>query len=402
MRSIMIKILFFLFVISLSLFVAFGSLRITKQNTSPNEYAISLPDFKSLAQALEAYGKGEMVLSIPDNKDKLVFSGAEKVNALSEDQWLFVRQSATWANSNSAIVDKIITSLKDAGLLSKTGTFSKPDVLINGTTYKIKVDTGTCTSCSGISSASYTSTKTFKNRFKMWRASDNKEALELLFDDANTISSNGVLLNYHIAVLSPQVSNNENLVVESYIYGQTPSRKQSYTWSKPFWIAPSAQAATTSDSGRVVLEEMSFGLVGGGVVSGLGARIVARTVSQTINPCGTGPFYYSLSYMQKTDSNFETTALEGFAVNNMPVTSTLCGYDIVKFGIFNGGGFVQDKLEATAVPAGYPTPSGTSYDVQSEFNKIGTVGSRAGSYDDLSQTAIDTYAPAFRTANDFP
>ncbi|MDH5655239.1 MAG: hypothetical protein OEZ34_04995, partial [Spirochaetia bacterium] len=126
----------------------------------------------------------------------------------------------------------------------------------------------------------------------------------------------------------------------------------------------------------------------------------ARTVSQT-TACGTGVHYYTLAYMQKINADFQTTALEGLKVSSFPTASTLCGADIVKFGIFNGNGFVADNLSSLSVPAGYPDP-GVTYGVQAEFNKIGTAPGGAGTYDDLTQTAIDSSAPAFRTPNDPP
>ena len=333
----------------------------------------------------------------------LILSAPTILEAAKRDNWFFVRQSVTWANRNSIVADEIITKLKNAGLLDKEKGKTNITFSIGFTKYKAVIEVG-CASCKNISSTSYAGKKSYANRFKMWRAKDNIEALEMLFTNVNSensMNSNGILLIYRLAVVSPLNSNNQNLIIESYISGTTPSRKQTYSWSEPIWVAPHLLAATTTDAGRVVLEEMSFGLVGGGVVNGLGAKIAVRTVSQT-TVCGTGPHYYTLAYMQKFETPFQTTALEGLAVDRYPTKSTLCGYDIVKFGIFNKNGFVKDNLTAMDIPEGYPTP-GATYGVQAEFNKIGAVPSGGkGSYDALQKNTIDTLNITFRSANDFP
>lgn len=330
------------------------------------------------------------------------FSFPALLKAAPEDNWLFVRQSVTWANSNSIIADEIISALKDAGLLSGAGGTTELTRNIGGVNYKIVIEIGApaCVSCTGISSSSYIGTKDFTNRFKMWRASDDLEALEMLFDDPAAIGANGILLNYRLAVVSPQNSNNENLIIESYISGASPSRKQTYSWNQAIWVAPSEKASLTTDAGRVVLEEMTINLIGGATANGLGAKIAVRTNSVT-TACGTAPHYHTLAYHQKFDAPFETTALEGLALNAYPANTTLCGFDIVKFGIFDQGGFVNDNLTSLTIPTGYPDPSAV-YGVQAEFDKIGTAPGGTGSYDDLQKTTLDALSLSFRSANDPP
>ena len=322
-----------------------------------------------------------------------------EIFAENADHWFFVRQSITWANSNSTLADNILSALKDAGAFSRSDASYSVTKTLNGVEYTMKVETGSsCNSCTGIHSTAYTGSRDFKNRFKMWRKSDVKEALEMLFDSADTITDNGILLNYALGILSPENSNNESLIVESYIHGSSPSRKQTYSWGSPIWVSPSEKASTSTDRGRVVLEEMSSGIVGGSAVEGLGARIAVRTISLS-SACGTDRHYYTLAYIQRFDEDFQTTALEGLATGGYPTDSTLCGSDSVKFGIFNGNGFVQDNLNSDAIPSGYPDP-GSVYGVRAEFEKIGKVPSGGtGSYDDLQKSIVDTLAPAFRTAN---
>jgi len=281
--------------------------------------------------------------------------------------------------------------LKNGGLLANSNNLQTTTV-INGVTYKLRLQTGgTCGApCTNQSSSAYSGTKSFTNRLKLWRSSDNLDVLELMFDDVNDPNSgDGVLLVYRLAVLSPTVSDNSSLIVESYITGASPSRRQTYSWGAAFWLSGSS-AATASDRGRVVLEEMTLGLKGGGTATGLCVKIAARTVSTTL-ACGTGNYYYALAYGQKTGSNFETTAKSGVALGTLATGGTQCGANLLQFGIFNGQGFVADNLASGSVPSGYPDPSvnGGYPGVTSLFNEINTAGAGANGFDDMLQTKID-------------
>ncbi|TGK12012.1 hypothetical protein EHO60_06995 [Leptospira fletcheri] len=385
----------------LSLLLAFAflvlgfSVRMTRQSDHPAAVVtVSLPELKSIEATLKTMATGQTHFAAGSSPWKIVLDGPQKLDATTAADWGAVRQSATWANNNSSLADQIIMGLKKSGLLNNTGSFQTTTNL-NGVPYKIKLTTGSAcgTSCQSISSSAYTGTKNFTNRFKIWRASDGLDALELLFDDVNTPNTtNGVLLTYRIGVLSSTLSDNSNLLVESYIYGAAPSRRQTYSWVGAFWLS-GANASTTSDRGRVILEEMTLGLQGGGMATGICVRIAARTVAMTSACSGTAVnHYYALAYGQKTVSNFETTALSGVSTTSMSTSGTICGFDVLKFGIFNGGGFIADNYTSSTVPTGFPEPaSGGGYPgVQALFNKLGTAPNGTGSYDDTQKTTIDT------------
>ena len=377
--------------------------------SAPN-FSLHVPQMQPVFDVIAAYRDGGIPVAMPAPGEKrLVLSGAASVDA-AENHWGFVRQSATWANGNSALADNIITSLKNSGLLTNEARQLSTTTVINGVTYKVKLETNnTCnptSSCQGLTSSAYTGTKTFSHRLKFWRASDNLDVLEMVFDDVNTPGTgDGVLLNYRLAVLDPSLGDNANLIVESYISGAAPNRRQTYSWGAPFWTSGS-NAATTSDRGRVILEEMTVGLKGGGTSSGaLCVRIAVRTVSQTITGCGTGNFYYALAYGQKTVSNFETTALSGLAVNSLATGGLICGILNLGFGTFNGAGFVADQQSSSQVPTGFPDPSvnGGYPGVQALFNKINTAGAGAGGFDDTQKATIDGLTSiSFHPASEAP
>lgn len=395
---------------ALALAVFFGlSVRFTT-DSAPGSTSIALPELQPVFDVLDAHRRGGVPIVVVPGKNRIVLGGTEEVKA-AENQWGFVRQSATWANGNSTLADSIITSLKNSGLLANAGSWATTTT-IGGVLYKVRLQTGSPSGCCPtISSSAYTGTKSFANRFKLWRASDNVEVLELLFDNINSPNtSNGILMNYRLNALNAALTDNTNLIVESYIFNGSPNRKQVYSWSGAF-STTATSANPTTDAGRVVLEEMTLGLRSGGTAPGLCVRIVAR-VSQTIANCGTGPFYYALAYGQKTGTNFETTAQSGLYADPLPngTTPNLCGFgNILKNGLFNGGGFVVDALADAAVLSGYPEPSAGGYPgVTALFGKLGTVGAGANGYDDLSDTKIDALAAggaggaAFRSSNDPP
>jgi len=383
------------------------SLRLTG-SSHPGEVSVAVPDFRPLEAALRTMATGEVHIATA-SPWRIVLGGAEKANAAS-NHWAAVRQSATWANGNSNLADQLIMALKNTGLLNNASNLSTTTT-INGVSYKIRLQTGgSCgATCTGVSASAYRGagavTKNFTNRFKMWRASDNLDVLELMFNDVSTPNtSSGILLRYRLGVLNPSLSDNPNLIVESYITGASPSRRQTYSWGAAFWTS-GANAANSNDRGRVVLEEMTLGLTGGaGTAPGICVRIAARTVSTNFG-CGTGNYYYALAYGQKTGTNFETTAKSGAEVNSLATSGKFCpsflgGIDL-KFGTFNGSGFIADGQ--TSVPNGFPDPStnGAYPGVTQLFSNVNAAPNGNGTYDDLTKATLDnldTYI-AFHPAN---
>lgn len=359
--------------------VAFGvSLRIGR-NPERGAVWITLPTLQPVFDALRAREIGGRPVAFAPARDGIILSGPRRASA-AEDSWLFVRQSATWANGNSNLADGLIVSLKNTGLLGNTGNFQTTTV-INGVTYKLKLQTncaGSVTECQNLASSAYTGNKTFDHRIKFWRASDNLAVLEMLFDDVeNPATGDGVLLAYRLGALDPTLSDNSDLIVESYISGGAPSRKQTYSWSEPFWLS-GPNAVITTDRGRVILEEMTIGLKGGGLSPGLCVKIVARTNNISLGGiCGAGQFYYSVAYGQKTEGNLETTALSGWANGTIAATPLQCGLSLLQHGIFNGGGFVADALTTATLPAGYP-----------ESNVAGSYNGVSALYDETDASPV--------------
>ncbi len=411
MKSIFKKYLPYALVGSVLGAILFGvSVRVTDRDVT-GKVSLPIPELQPIKDVFQAYRTGGTPVATRLTGKSVVFSAGPRKLSAAENNWAFVRQSATWANGNSSLADNLISALKTSGLISNNSTTSiATTTVIGGVTYKLKLETNnSCnptTACQNVTASAYSGTKTFTNRFKLWRASDNKDALELLFDDVdNPATGDGVLLTYRLALFDVSSADNEDLVVESYISGASPSRRQTYSWGASFFNNTSS--TFNVDRGRVILEEMTIGLKGGGTSSGaLCVRIVARTASTTLSTlCGTGNYYYSLAYGQKVETNNETTALSGIAVNALPTNSTFCGFDILKYGTFNGAGFVADMLESAGVPDGYPDPSvnGGYPGVTALFNKIGTAPNGTGTYDDTQKTTIDGLSTiSFHPANESP
>lgn len=382
------------------------SIRLTKTSEGAG---VALPELQPVFDVLTAHQNGGIPIIVVPTKSRIVLGGTQEVQA-AENAWGFVRQSATWANGNSSLADQIITSLKNSGLLTNSGSWATTTT-IGGVQYKVRLQTGS-SCCPTISSTAYTGTKSFANRFKLWRASDNVEVLELLFDNINSPNtSNGVLMNYRLNALNASLTDNPNLIVESYIFNGAPNRKQTYSWSGAFQTT-ATNSNPTSDAGRVVLEEMTLGLKGAGTTPGLCVRIVART-SQTPGSCSGAPFYYALAYGQRTESGFETTAQAGLYPNPLPngASPNICNFgNILQNGLFNGNGFVTDGVASGSILTGYPDANANNGypGVTTLFGKLGTTGAGANGYDDLSDAKIDALAPgggglaAFRSSNDPP
>lgn len=300
--------------------------------------------------------------------------GTEKLwSATSADNWGFVRQSATWARGNSGIIDSLILALKNAGYFNNPGV-ARNDVLTNvnlsgfgSATLTIKINTPT----SNIASTAYTGTKTFNHFFEIKKTGASTPSLQLFFDDPDTtLGNDGALIYYRLVDFgNPQFANVGDVITESYtgnesIYG---TKFQTYSWKNgpenSSWI---------SKVGRVILTEVDSGRQ-------LCFRSVVRlsfTKLKEINPSnsanletlktycgGNDQIYYVLAYMQKFDLPFQTTAKATFTTAATKA-ETICGLPASSFagaklsyGIFNINGYVTDQLEASQVPADYPSPT---------------------------------------------
>ncbi|MCB1318094.1 MAG: hypothetical protein KDK27_19145, partial [Leptospiraceae bacterium] len=168
----------------------------------------------------------------------------------AENAWGFVRQSATWANSNSLIIDSIISSLQSSGILNQSaGTYNFANQNVSGTQYHMQIGVGTNDTVNG---AGYSGTKTYTNRFLMWRASDDAKALELFFDNSTDTSGDGALMTYSLNVLNGSRFTATAPLVETYVFGSAGSRKQVYSWRDGPLVSGTVPGSL---NGRVLLEE---------------------------------------------------------------------------------------------------------------------------------------------------
>ncbi len=288
----------------------------------------------------------------------------------AENAWGFVRQSATWARSNSLFIDGILAGLIRSGLLSSSGTSTFAGQTLSGLsgTWTLRLTVGANES---VTSSAYTGSKTFANKFEIWRDSDNAKAVELFFNAAGDVSGDGALIFYQLNVLQPGTWTGDNVIVESYVFGNTSERKQTYSWSGGKFTS---DGITTR--GRVILEEMDGGTL----------LCFKSVVALNTNICtgASGTEYYSLAYPVNVAAPNETTAKFGLADGSVDNSGTICGANnSLNYGLFLNGGFVSDGTASSAVPSNYPPSSRTD----TLFAEINTSGQDA--WDDTTQATID-------------
>ena len=311
-----------------------------------------------------AYTTSGVVIDVPDG---VPVSGSA-FKSRGENAWGFVRQSATWGDANSQIVDQLLVSLLNSGLLQQTGTFTDTSSTINNQSMTIKLTTGGSFPVS--TASSFSGTLTFSKKFEIWRNSDNAKALELFFDEATALGTNGVLMYYQLNVLAPDEFNGDDVVVESYTFESSEGRKQTYSWSGGAIVANGS-----GEAGRVILEEMDGGTV-------FCFKAVVK-MSGTLNWCpGSNNEYYSLGYTQRLGGSGETTAKFGYTDNNVDNVGQLCASsNTLIYGLFNSSGFVSDGN--SSVSTDYPATTR----VDGLFGELNTAG--AGTWDDSQKATID-------------
>ncbi|MCB1174936.1 MAG: hypothetical protein KDK39_15295, partial [Leptospiraceae bacterium] len=309
-----------------------------------------------------------------------------------ENSWAFVRQSATWANANTDLIEAIVTPIKNSGALNYKGTYTRTVTTAKGITFTARLTVGTA--ADAVTAQAFSGNKYFDNKFEMWRASDNAKALELFFDSLTDLSGDGILLIYNLNVLDPYTYS-DSMVVESYSFKNVSSRVQVYSWSSAYSGGKSGASYVNTDRGRVILDTMENDTV-------LCFKAVVR-FDGTNNFCtgAAGNEYYALSYSQFFASpNYATArmSLQDGAIDNSTSTATnnLCNgtgnLGNLKFGLFDGNGFVSDGNEAAAIPANYL--AGTR--VNSLHAELGTVGPD-GSWDDTTKATIDALNVQFKS-----
>ncbi|MDH5657629.1 MAG: hypothetical protein OEZ34_17065, partial [Spirochaetia bacterium] len=93
----------FYFILILTAF--FGtSVTLTNGSKKTGEVSVNLTALSPLIQVLESKNSKQENLFQDRAGYRVVLSGQKELNALNADHWFFVRQSATWANSNSNVI----------------------------------------------------------------------------------------------------------------------------------------------------------------------------------------------------------------------------------------------------------------------------------------------------------
>ncbi|TGM76937.1 hypothetical protein EHR04_15745 [Leptospira levettii] len=352
--------------------------------------------------------------------------GSEKLwSATSADNWGFVRQSATWARGNSGIIDNLILALKNAGYFNNP-TASRTDVLSNvnlsgfgSSTLTIKINTPTA----NVASTAYAGNKTFNHFLEIKKTGASTPSLQLFFDDPNTtLGNDGALVYYRLVDFgNPQFANVGDVITESYtgndsIYG---TKFQTYTWrngpENSSWISKHGRVVLTEvDSGRQLcfrsVVRLSFTKLKEINPSNTTALDQLKSTCQTAQSTSGDNIYYTLAYMQKFDSPFQTTAKASFTTSanrteticNIP-TSSFPGANL-SYGIFNISGYVTDQLNADQVPTNYPSPTVGGSDfmsVDEAFNRtyVAAGASISGQaslgvvkqYEETSKTYLDAF-----------
>lgn len=286
-------------------------------------------------------------------------------------RWSFVRQSATWARLNTIVLESIILPLRNNRVLEKDQVYA--GITANALLFwKISPNVN-----ESQASSAFDGKKTFAHKFELWRNSDKAKAMEVFFDTPSSASGNGILLYYQLNVLNGTEFDGDNVVTESYTFGDSPAKKQTYTWT-----GGSIVKGGTSDRGRVVLEEMDAG-------NTFCFKSVVRFNGSNKWCGGTAKEYYGVAYSQKFNDDSETTATFSLTDGMISGTPMLCSVaNPYLFGTFNKNGFIADGLSTVA--ANFP-PTSRVTDALASFTKT-----PRGPWDDLRQITFDALNIAFK------
>lgn len=313
--------------------------------------------------------------------DNMFFRFLKSIGVVStakagENEWAFVRQSALWANNNTDAIEAIINPIKQYGLVDKdTTTEGTVKIAGNDFFYRVTPNANTTTTASAFSGS-----KTFVNKYEMWRSSDNEKALELFFDSVDSLdaNTNGILMLYNLNVLD-SASFPDYMVIETYVANIDNSQKQTISWSGI------QQNYSGSDKGRVVLELMENNslLCFKSIVRFDGSNFSCQTANTSQ--------YYALAYTQNfSNAKKEATAKLSLAEGSIDNSGKFCGYYDRNYGLFEkDGGFVSDETPSSDVPSSYPATTR----VDQLFSEIGTVG--LGDWDDTSKDKLDNLSISF-------
>ena len=314
---------------------------------------------------------------------RLDISGIKEAQA-AENAWGGVRQSVTWANANSSLIDSILTGLNSANFFQwpDDTTVARVNVQLGTFTGKIHI-TKNATSTYNVTCSACGSAKGFKHRLIIWRQSDDAKALELFFNDYGDVSGSGALVIYRTNVLNPTQFNGNDTFVESWVQSGSDGNIQTYTWSN----GPLSSGGPTNKA-RIFLETMASGTllcVQGVIRLNSTAATEFRDAAPLAGCNAAQNLYYVIGYGQKIASPFQTTAkVAMWDGDNFGQDGRICDISHgLNYGLFNGNGFINDGVASSSVPSDFR--SGSAIDTL--FAEIGT--STGNSYDDMQQATID-------------
>ncbi len=352
----------------------------------------------------------------------------------TEDQWSFVRGSASWARGNSLFMDDVIGSIQgNAGIVllaSQSGGIVQHNFSTNaGTNFTISIKLGGSFTAG---STVYPSTKTFSNYLELRTegtdgSNSNDIALQFYWDDNPRDSSlDGALVKYRLHMLNP-AEETGIADIESYIYSPdvTPGGYydtlgfpnqglvQVYSWDNK--LANDTELAKNALRGRVILEEMDnkevfcFKTV---VRVEQSANLIPDFFpNQAFCPGTSGNEYYKLAYSQELTGGLEVIAKSGWeegAITPVAYTNddTFCSLFTINYGIFDVNGFVKDGVSLASAPT-YEHINATR--VSKLYSRIGTTGKSGNpsgtpgvdydsvQWDDLTKSTIDAIDVQFST-----
>lgn len=272
------------------------------------------------------------VIVVPEG---IAFSSPSQAIAAGEaknpERWALVRRAATWTRQAALAVEKVLVPAVQSGALARAETYTAQSQVLGDQTYTIRLTVGADES---LTSTAYQGTKQFSHRFEAWRAADKAKALELFFDDPKAAQNDGALAFFSPKALGAKDYAGDAIVVESYLSGAAPARRQTLTWTGGALVA-----GGFDDRGRVILEDVDLG-------AALAFKSVQRFLKADLCP-GVGDDYATLAFIQTFARKNEATATFGLANDGLPNGSQACGLNNEHaFGLFDTSGFLKDGQAA--------------------------------------------------------
>jgi hypothetical protein len=333
----------------------------------------------------------------------------------ADNDWGFVRGSASWARGNSTFIDELLAVVRDNEWLNRPGVQTFDNITLGKEKFRVKLSIEQ--TFTGIPSLSYEGTRTFRSKFEIFRPAQGSDperiVLQLFFDSPESVEKNGALMYYNLAGLNPEepaFDKDPDALVETFIFRKPDGlRRQVYTWKME--KTPTRKFPT--DVGRVVLDEVLEGdslcfravaRFSGDILTELLAENNPSLPSLIYPACEADEeddLYYSLAYMQKFRFPFLTTAMFGWSGTDQRKQGW-CGISNINYGLFNHKGFVRDRVPADQVPASYPSPNSGDMSVNDAFGATFTENTASTGYGATgSDNTSKEFMDAIKTASEF-